>query len=207
MYDPRRIATMSSNFINSKQCLALYPRVINIDHKQQETYGTTTTSYQIHSQMDVLTQNRGRKASALRHQNGGPDRRAYPLVPTPHLDHAKKDFHHDLNAIKNFQQHQSVPHSVEGSPSSDHTRPNKIYIPTPAVLHNLHFSITLQPQKSGKAPQRHSALHQIPRQLLHRSSTSLPLEPLPNQHKFLLNPKQQCIIQNHGLTTATSPNK
>jgi hypothetical protein len=74
-------------------------------------------------------------------ENGGPNQQAYLLVATPHLEHAKKELQLYLHAIPHNPQQ---PHPASFSDgrhnlTPEPTRPTEIYIPTPAVLHNLHF--------------------------------------------------------------------
>jgi hypothetical protein len=145
--------TTHTNFTDSLQRLSLYPRVINIDRERQEQYGTTNLSRSTRDWARSLKTDEGQPLRCDA-ENGGPDRRAYLLVSTPHLERAKIELQRYLQAIQQTNQNQFDLSSDRRTNITDHTRPNEIYIPTPAVLQNLNFLNSLTAEEVWKgAPQ------------------------------------------------------
>ena len=127
-----------TTFIDSIQRLSLFPRVVNIDRERQEQHGPNILTRSTREWARWLKKENG---ASLRCdvENGGTDRRAYLLVPTPHLERAKSELQQYLRAIQLTTQSHNGSHFDGRSTSSEPPRPTEIYIPTPAVLYNLHF--------------------------------------------------------------------
>ena len=139
-----------TKFIESIQRLSLYPRVINIDRERNEKYGSTEITRSTREWARSLKTAEG-KPLRCDAENGGQDRRAYLLVSTPYLERAKTELQHYLQAIRNPSQYHNDSPSEGQNTNSAHTRPTEIYIPTPAVLHNLQFLNSLSSAEVWKA--------------------------------------------------------
>jgi hypothetical protein len=137
-----------TQFIDSIQRLALYPKIVNIDRNRTERYEDATDIFR--STRDWASSLRTPAGSPLRcdAENGGPDRRAYLLVPTPHLDEVKHEFQKYLHALNNHAP--TTAQNPTHTTGKDPPRPTEIYVPTPAVLNNLRFLNTLSSEQIWK---------------------------------------------------------
>ena len=172
-----------TTFIDSIQRLSLYPKVINIDRERQEKHGSIITNRSTREWARSLKTEHG-KSLRCDVENGGTDRRAYLLVATPHLDQAKKELQLYLHAIQNGpqQQHHNPGVSTgQQTHTTEPTRPTEIYIPTPAVMQNLHFLQSLTAADVWKnAP---TAIRTAPtKQANHRTEASTRAHTLPHKN-------------------------
>jgi hypothetical protein len=149
-----KMFTAHTQFVDSIQRLALYPRVINLDRLRHELSDGGTTRFR--STRDWARSLRTNTGASMRcdAENGGNDRRAYLLAPTQFLEEAKMElqkYFHGLSAAV------ATRHRDSNQPSgtlSEPIRPTEIYIPTPAVLHNLKFLNSLTAEEVWKCAPR-----------------------------------------------------
>jgi hypothetical protein len=127
-----------TKFVDSIQRLALYPRVINLDRPRQELKDGIPKCRSTREWAHSL---RSKTGASMRcdAENGGTDRRAYLLVPTQFIEEAKMELQKYLQSLSAaVASRYSDPSQSHGN-SAAPIRPTEIYIPTPAVLHNLKF--------------------------------------------------------------------
>ena len=135
-----------TQFVDSIQRLALYPRVINIDRSRHELRADGNPICR--STREWARSLRTQTGTSMRcdAENGGSDRRAYLLAPTPVIEEAKielQKYFHGLSAA-------AATRTQDSSQDTDPLRPTEIYIPTPAVLHNLRFLNSLTSEEVWK---------------------------------------------------------
>lgn len=134
-----------THFIDSIQQLALSPKIVNIDRIRIEHYdgdNIITRSTREWSNSLKTTAGTPLRCDA---KNGGQDRRAYLLVPTPHLADVKIEFQKYLHALTTASA-RNTHNQTDKTP----IRPTEIYIPTPAVLTNLRILNTLSSEQIWK---------------------------------------------------------
>ena len=139
-----------TKYVEDTQRLTLFPKVINIDRERAEHYdGNMITR----SSREWARQLKTEHGSSLRCdvENGGPDRRAYLLVVSQHLDRAKIELHNYLQALITATGSSTDPSDRNRGQRTEPKRPTEIYIPTPAVRNNLQFLNTLTSEEVWKS--------------------------------------------------------
>jgi hypothetical protein len=129
-----------TKFVDSIQRLALHPRVINLDCPRQELKDGNPICRSTREWAHSLRTTTG-ASMRCDAENGGQDRQAYLLAPTQFIEEAKMELQKYLQSLSAAvaSRHQSSDSSQPHGTSATPIRPTEIYIPTPAVLHNLKF--------------------------------------------------------------------
>lgn len=148
-------------YVDSIQRLPLYPAVINIDRIRTEHQAGQVIERSTREWVSTLRTAQGQPMKCDV-ENGGEDKRAYMLAPSSCLQEAKHALAIYQSTIKhNYKStHDSVP------PRETATRPTEIYVPTAAVLRNLHAMQRMQETsediwKAAPAAVRGTTNHQM----------------------------------------------
>lgn len=193
-----------TTYVDNIQRLPLHPKVINIDRARPEYSDgiTVTRSTREWARTLKTTQGHSLRCDV---ENGGPDRRAYLLVLSQHLDQAKIALHQYLQAL-NSASPSSTWNLTANTQVPDPKRPTEIYIPTPAVMNNLNFLNTLTSSavwqsapKTVRSPPAASTTPQPPPPYKHPSPT--PPSALRPTHQQ--SPSKQST-NNHSPSTRNS---
>jgi hypothetical protein len=112
----------------------LSPQVVNIDRLREEK----TISGKLQSTRDWANGVKSTDGKSLQcdAENGGKDRKAYLLVPTPLLPTVQPLLQQYLVSIRNSTQSQS-------DNGGSHDRPDEIYVPTASVQRNVDFLLNM----------------------------------------------------------------
>jgi uncharacterized coiled-coil protein SlyX len=135
-------------FTASIQRLPLFPQVINIDRVRTEYNSNSLPTER--STRDWATSLRSTDTGNLFRcdaENGGKDKRAYLLVPTAFLDQVKTEYEQYKHRLKQSGQFRNFNSQTD----SINDRPQEIYVPTAAVLRNLHFMQNMSSESIWKA--------------------------------------------------------
>ena len=126
---------MHQKYVNSIQRLPLSPHIVNIDRLRVEhpgVQGEKPYDRSTRAWANALKSDDGQSLQCDA-ENGGKDKKAYLLVPTPLLEQVQPMLQKYLQSIRTAKSSNSNPQSVTRD------RPEEIYVPTASVQRNVNF--------------------------------------------------------------------